>query len=78
MAKKNISQFDGTLVHVGNRVERFDRGAEIPDHADQDHVKLLKERGMVAEGEPVAGLTHVGGGPVAFNVEEDAKSSSRK
>lgn len=76
MAK--VSQFDGTLVHVGNEVKRFDKGAEIPDHADAEHVKLLEERGMVAEGEPVAGVAPADG-PVAFDVDEDAaKAGDRK
>ena len=75
MAK--VSMFDGTLVRVGNEVKRFDRGAEIPDYADQDHVKLLEERGMVEDGEPFAGVAP-SGGPVAFDVEEDAKRSAAK
>lgn len=72
MAKVKVSQFDGTLVRVGNEVKRFDRGAEIPEYADQDHVKLLEERGMVADGEPFAGLAAPSDGPVAFDVDEDA------
>jgi hypothetical protein len=76
MAK--ISQFDGTLVRVGNEVKRFDRGAEVPDYADKDHVRLLEERGMVADGEPFTGLTHVTTGPVAFDVDEDADEHAAK
>lgn len=76
-AKQNVSVFDGTLVRVGNKVERFDRGAAIPEHADENHVAILKERGMVIEGEPFAGLTHESTGPVAFDVDEDAKSTKR-
>lgn len=73
--KKLISLFDGTLVHIGNEVKRFDLGAEIPDYADQNHVELLKQRGMVGEGEPSTGLTHQSTGPVAFDVDQDAKAS---
>lgn len=70
-----ISQYDGTHVKVGERLERFDKGSALPDHADAEHVKLLEERGMVADGEPAAGLTHESVGPVRFDVVEDAKSS---
>lgn len=71
-SKQNISLFDGTLVRVGSEVKRFDEGALIPDYADETHVALLKERGMVGEGEPHVGLTHRSTGPVAFDVDEDA------
>lgn len=72
--KVKVSQYDGTHVKVGNRLERFDKGAAIPEYADPEHVKLLEERGMVADGEPFGGLTATPG-PVAFNVEEDASKS---
>jgi hypothetical protein len=75
MAKQLISLFDGTLVRLGNEVKRFDFGAAIPDYADENHVKLLQERGMIGEGDAQVGLTHVSSGPVAFDVEEDAKAS---
>lgn len=78
MAKQNVSMFDGTLVHVGGEVKRFDRGAAIPENADENHVAILKDRGMVAEGEPVAGVAPADG-PVAFDVDEDAaKAGDRK
>ena len=75
MAKSFISLFDGTLVRVGQEVKRFDRGAAIPEYADEAHVALLVDRAMLGEGEPTVGLTHETVGPVAFDVEEDAKSS---
>jgi hypothetical protein len=73
--KQHVSLFDGTLVRIGSEVKRFDQGALIPDHADENHVKLLKERGMVGEGEPHVGLTHRTTGPVAFDVDKDAAAS---
>jgi hypothetical protein len=74
MSKVKVSQYDGTMVKVADRMVRFDKGAALPDHADSDHVKLLEERGMVVDGDPVAGLV-APSGPVAFDVEEDAKAS---
>lgn len=76
-AKQLISLFDGTLVRIGNEVKRFDFGAPIPDYADQNHVELLKQREMVGEGEAIAGL-HAPAGPVAFDVDEDAKAANAR
>ncbi len=73
-----ISLFDGTLVRIGNEVKRFDFGAPIPDYADPNHVALLKERLMVGEGEPAAGLVAVSTGPVPFDVDAEAKASNSR
>ena len=73
--KVKVSQYDGTHVKVGDRYERFDKGSAIPDHADADHVKLLEDRGMVADGEAFGGLAVENLGPAPFNVDEDAKAS---
>lgn len=75
MAK--ISKYDGTHVRVAGRIERFDKGAAIPEHADAEHVKMLEERGMVEDGEPTAGLA-VPSGPVAFDVDADAAAAKSK
>lgn len=57
MADKTlISNYDGTLVKVGDRLRRVDKGAAVPAGADVDHVKLLLDRGMVSKGEPVGGI----------------------
>lgn len=74
MAKTKVSQYDGTMVKVGERFERFDKGSALPDNADPEHVELLEQRGMVADGEPVAGLA-VPTGPAPFDVEADAAES---
>jgi hypothetical protein len=71
MAK--VSKYDGTMVKVGLRMERVDKGAPVPELADAEHVKLLEERGMVADGEVLAGLTHETHGPAPFDVDEDAE-----
>jgi hypothetical protein len=56
MSEQLISQYDGTMVKVGNSFRRVDKGAVVPDGADEDHVAVLLERGMVAEGEPATGF----------------------
>lgn len=75
--KTLVSQYDGVSVKVGDHYARVDRGAAVPDDADADHVKLLKDRGLVAEGEPVAGVD-VPVGPAPFDVDEDAAKSGRR
>lgn len=60
MADKTlVSQYDGTTVKVGDTFRRYDKGAVVPPEADADHVKVLVDRGMLAEGEAVAGATGV-------------------
>lgn len=72
-----ISLFDGTLVRIGNEVKRFDAGALIPDYADEAHVALLKERQMIGDGVPAAGIA-LPTGPVPFDVDAEAKASKGK
>lgn len=56
MADTLISAYDGTLVKVGDRLRRVDKGGAVPPGADKDHVKLLVGRGMLVKGEPVGGV----------------------
>lgn len=54
--KQLISQYDGTHVKVGDRFVRIDKGVAVPSGADEDHLAVLVERKMLAEGKPVAGF----------------------
>jgi len=54
--KQLVSQYDGTMVKVGQSFRRVDKGAAVPEGADEEHVAVLLERGMVAEGKPTAGF----------------------
>lgn len=71
MGNQLVSQYDGTMVKVGETFRRVDKGAAVPDGADKDHVQMLLDRGMVAEGEPDAGFVDPGG-VRAFDVAADA------
>jgi hypothetical protein len=66
--KQVISQYDGTMVKVGRSFRRVDKGGALPDEADADHVKVLLDRGMVAEGEPTAGFVESDPVPPPFTV----------
>jgi hypothetical protein len=73
-SKQFISQYDGLHVKVGETFQRVDKGGAIPDAADADHVQVLADRGMVAEGDVVAGFVDLQPNPP---VDGDAKSSAK-
>lgn len=50
MAKQLVAERDGVLVKVGNRLANLYEGGAVPEGADADHVKLLKDRGLLVEG----------------------------
>lgn len=77
--KTYVSRYDGTMVKVGNRYQTVNKGAAVPDGADADHVAVLAERGMVAEGEPAAGFILDDDAQPPFDpagVHSDAESKS--
>lgn len=44
------------MVKAGDRLVTVAKGGAVPADADPEHVALLLDRGMIAEGEPVAGF----------------------
>lgn len=79
MAEKiMVSCYDGTMVKVGDRMVRFDKGAAIAPGADEDHVKVLLERGMVEEGEPSGGFAHDPTAQAPFKVDDEKPARGRQ
>lgn len=75
--KTYVSQYDGTMVRVGQSYVTVPKGAAVPDGADEEHVAVLVERGMVAEGEPVAGFVLDDDAQPPFQPPAEEKSSRR-
>lgn len=53
---KLVVKAECAMVRVGDRFVTLLKHALVPVGADVEHVKTLLERGIVADGDPVAGL----------------------
>jgi len=76
--KTLVSQYDGTLVKVGEQFVRVDKGGAVPPGADEAHVKVLENRGMVKEGEVSAGFVTDPDTPAPFQVAEGSSDVPAK
>lgn len=76
--KTLVSQYDGTMVKVGDRYRTVNKGGALPEGADPEHVKVLQDRGMVAEGEPESGIVVPASTEPPFQPPKARHSSSAK
>lgn len=50
MSNKNlVASSDGVLLKVGDRIQSLYKGGGVPNGADQAHVDLLVDRGLLVE-----------------------------
>lgn len=78
--KTYVTTVAGVRVYNSDRsqvVDLLQRGATVPADADPEHLKMLLDRGLVAEGESTGGLDVDADAAPPFTAPEGSEEHSR-